>query len=148
MMKKIMPPSYFFALLIFSIGAHFLLPVAKIVRPPLSYIGILLIIFGATINLWTDSLFKKAGISVKPADSPASFETGGPFRISRHPMYLGMVSVLLGVAALFGSLVTFLFPVLFIIFMELAFIPMEEAHCEQEFGDRYREYKGRVRRWI
>jgi len=63
-------------------------------------------------------------------------------------MYLGMVLLLLGVAIVHGTLISFAFPVVFGILMELLFIPFEEANLERIFGKQYLEYKQRVRRWI
>jgi protein-S-isoprenylcysteine O-methyltransferase Ste14 len=77
-----------------------------------------LILFGIIINLWTDSLFKKKQTTVKPHEMPNFFIDSGPFRLSRHPVYLGMMSILLGVAIFPGSL------------------------------NRYVDYRKKVRRWI
>lgn len=100
------------------------------------------------MNIWADNLFKEKNISVKPHEPPAELETSGPFRLSRHPMYLGMVLVLLGAAVLLGSLVTFIFPIAFVIAMNLMFIPLEEKNAEEIFGEKYLGYKRKVRRWV
>jgi protein-S-isoprenylcysteine O-methyltransferase Ste14 len=47
-----------------------------------------------------------------------------------------------------GSLITLIFPVLFIIISELLFIPFEEENLEKLFGKKYSEYKKKKRRWI
>jgi len=148
MKKKVMPPTYFIILLLLSIGLHFISPIKRLIYSPYTYLGIILIIFGIAINIWSDSLFKKSKTTVKPYENPTKFETSGPFRISRHPMYLGMVAVLLGVAILLGSLITFVFPILFIVLMEILFIPPEEKNLERVFGNEYTTYKNKVRRWI
>jgi len=148
MNKKIMPPTYFIVLLFSSIGLHFLFPVMRLISLPYNYLGILIIIFGIILNLWTDSLFKKRQTTVKPHEMPNFFISSGPFRISRHPMYLGMILILLGVAAFLGSLISFVFPIIFVMIIEKLFIPMEEKNLEKEFGDKYIAYKKRVRKWI
>ncbi len=143
-----MPPTYFIALLILSILFHFIFPVKKIIYAPYTYLGYIPIIFGAVLNIWSDSLFKKSKTTVKPYGSPTKMEISGPFRISRHPMYLGMAAVLLGVAIIHGTLITFLFPIIFIILMEVIFIRVEEKSMEKEFGKKYLDYKKKARRWI
>jgi len=100
MRQKIMPPTYFFALLLLSIALHFILPVRQLIDLPYRYLGIVLIAFGAVVNVWTDSLFKSNKTTVKPHENPTELITSGPFRLSRHPMYLGMTAVLSGVAIL------------------------------------------------
>ncbi len=146
--NRIMPPTFFMALLLLSIGFHFILPIFKFTFSPYNYIGIALVIFGIVINLWTDSLFKKKQTTVKPHKIPNFFITNGPFKISRHPMYLGMASILLGTAIFLGSILTFIFPIVFIIITESIFIPMEEKYLKNKFGEEYTDYKKRVRRWI
>jgi len=148
MAKKIMPTNYFMMLLVLSIVVHFVLPVFQIIRPPFSYSGVLFIVFGAIINVWTDNLFKKVHTTVKPHRMPTTLTTSGPFRISRHPMYLGMTSILLGVSFLCGSFITFLSPIFYMVIMEAVFIPMEEKNLASQFGDEYVDYRKRVRRWV
>jgi protein-S-isoprenylcysteine O-methyltransferase Ste14 len=57
-------------------------------------------------------------------------EVAGSFRISRRSVYLGMVAILPGIACSLGPLITFVFPVLFVVIVEFMFIPFEEADLE------------------
>jgi protein-S-isoprenylcysteine O-methyltransferase Ste14 len=148
MPPKLMPPTYFMILLVFSIVLHVVFPVKTILHAPYTYLGLFFILFGTVLNLWADALFKKRSTPVKPHEPPTSLEVSGPFRISRHPMYLGMAAILLGLAILLGSVISFVFPVLFILVMELLFIPTEDWNLEQAFGAEYQAYKKRVRRWL
>ena len=143
-----MPPTYFMILLFFSMGFHFVFPISKFVFVPYNYVGIVFIAFGVVMNLWTDSLFKQKQTTVKPHLMPSFFIVTGPFKISRHPMYIGMLSILLGTAVFLGSLSSFVFPIIFIVIIEKLFIPIEEENLEKKFGNKYSEYKKRVRRWI
>jgi protein-S-isoprenylcysteine O-methyltransferase Ste14 len=148
MKGEIQPPTYFAALLFLSAASHFIYPVRQVVEPPYVYLGLPLIVFGAALNLWADSLFKKGKTTVKPQEMPSKLVVSGPFRISRHPMYLGMAAILLGEAVFLGSLTTFAFPLTFAILMEALFISTEDVNLEKAFGKEYRDYKSRVRRWI
>ena len=148
MQKKITPPTFFIILLLLSMGFHFVFPIFQFVLFSYKYIGVVLIVFGIAINLWADSLFKKKQTTVKPDEMPNFFIDYGPFKFSRHPMYLGMLSILGGTAIFLGSLITFIFPAIFTILMERMFIPMEEKNLEKRFGNKYLSYKKRIRRWI
>ena len=148
MERRIMPTTYFIIFLLLSIGCHFVFPLLKFIFSPYNYLGFGLIIFGVIMNLWTDSLFKQKQTTVKPYEMPNVFITSGPFKLSRHPMYLGMMFILLGVAIFLGSLITFAFPIIFIMIMERRFISLEEKNLEKKFGNQYIDYKKRVRRWI
>jgi protein-S-isoprenylcysteine O-methyltransferase Ste14 len=146
--QRVMPQTYFIGILALSIIFYFIFPINKIIFPPYIYTGWLLILFGIILNLWTDRIFKKNKTTVKPYEIPTSFEISGPFSISRHPMYLGMALVLFGIAILHGTLITFIFPIIFIILMEIIFIPEEEKNLGKKFRKKYLNYKKKVRRWI
>ena len=145
---RIMPPTYLFLLLVSQIGLNYLVPRFKILDYPLSYMGFLLITVGGLLNLWTDKIFKEEETTVKPNKDPSQLLTEGPFRISRHPMYLGMFFILLGAAFVLGTFQSFIFPLLFLVLMEVLFIPTEEKNLERLFGEEYIRYKNMVRRWM
>ena len=73
-----------------------------------------------------------------------------PVIVFLHPplTYLGMAAILLGTAVILGSLTAFLFPLIFIMLMEIQFIPLEENNCKSVFGEDYEDYRRNVRRWI
>ncbi len=146
-MKKL-PPTYFVMLFLLAIGLHFILPIKNIILFPYNYLGFIFIIFGSVINIWADSLFKKSGTTVKPFEKPSRFITKGPFSISRHPMYLGFVSILFGLAVLLGSITVFLSPLAMIAILERKFIVYEEKNLEGLFGEDYIRYKNKARRWL
>ena len=147
-MRKIMPTNYFIALLILLTILHFTFPVVKILHTPSSYLGWALILFGAVMNLWTDKLFKQHATTVKPHLKPSTLITSGPFSVSRHPMYLGMAAVLLGVAVIHGTISGFISPVIYVVIMDMLFISVEEKNLRDVFGARYADYVRKVRRWI
>ena len=148
MKRKIMPPTYFMILLVLSVIFHFLFRDSRIIFLPLGYIGLALVLFGIVINLWTDSMFKRKKTTVKPHETPSVMIKSGPFGISRHPMYLGMTSILIGACVFLGSWVTFVFPLVFVVIIETLFIPMEEKNLKKIFGKGYEDYRKTVRRWI
>jgi len=147
-MKRIMPPTYFMFLLALSVLLHFLFPLVRFSYSPYNYIGTLLIIFGIFLNLKADSMFKKSRTTIKPHLMPSFFEVSGPFRINRHPMYLGMFLILFGTALIMSFLTAFIISFVFIALIEILFISKEEKNMEKAFGKKYLNYKKKVRRWI
>lgn len=115
---------------------------------PYKYLGIILIIIGSWLNYRADQIFKNKQTTVKPYEKSTALIREGPFKFSRHPMYLGMALILLGVAFLLGSVTALIGPIIFIILMKIIFIPVEEKMMEQTFGQEYLDYKNRVRRWL
>jgi protein-S-isoprenylcysteine O-methyltransferase Ste14 len=79
--------------------------------------------------------------------SPALLMTGGPYALSRNPMYIGELALWLGLAILFGSPVVLAGFVLWAALMRRLAV-REEVLLEAAFGDRYRQYKARVPRWF
>jgi len=148
MKPRIIPPVYFFLFLSLMIALHFFFPVKKVVMPPYSCTGFLLIALGLAVAAWARLLFKARDLPVRPGEDLKDIETSGPFRFTRNPMYLGMTVVLLGGSIGFGSLTAFLCPLAFFVVINLIFIPFEERKMEATFGKKYLEYKHRVRRWL
>ncbi len=92
--------------------------------------------------------FANADAEIMTFDTPRNLVTGGLFAHSRNPMYLAMLLLVLGAALITGHWVALLFPFIFLIAANWWYIPFEEAAADQAFGDPYRQYRARVRRWI
>ncbi len=146
--RRLLPPGYLWIHLAAMVGLHLILPLFQLVETPYRYIGIPLIGIGLWLNIRADRLFKERRTTVKPFEESSALILDGPYRFSRNPMYLGMASALLGVAILLGSLITFLAPITFCVFMNMAFIRYEEKAMETAFGEDYLAYKRRVRSWL
>jgi protein-S-isoprenylcysteine O-methyltransferase Ste14 len=69
-------------------------------------------------------------------------------RFTRNPIYLGMVLGLIGLAIAFNSLWLLMTLVPFALVIRYGVITREEAYLERKFGDGYRRYRARVRRWL
>lgn len=146
--KPIMPPTYLLISIIAMLALHFVVPIAKVIPQPIDFLGILFILAGLATNLWASSLYKKRNTTIKPFEQSTYFATEGLYRFSRHPMYLGMVVLLLGIALLLRSITPFLVIPIFAWLTTRNFINPEEKAMEETFGDAYREYRQRVRRWL
>jgi protein-S-isoprenylcysteine O-methyltransferase Ste14 len=94
--------------------------------------------------------FRRARTTVnpmKPADA-SSLVTGGIYRFTRNPMYLGDALILLAVAVFFSNPLGLAGVVLFVAWMNLFQIPAEERALKAKFGEAFERYCERVRRWI
>ena len=81
-------------------------------------------------------------------DEPNKLVTEGIYKITRNPMYLGFVLLLIGVAVILGSASVFSIVIIFSIITDLWYIRYEERALEKKFGSAYDTYKSKVRRWI
>jgi len=109
-----------------------------------------LIVVGSILGLgwWSVRLFRRTGQNENPWKPTPAIVASGPFRITRNPMYLQMALVCIGFAVLLSSVwILLLTPVCAWLLQRFAILP-EEAYLERKFGDAYRAYKGRVRRWL
>ena len=146
--RKIIPPVYMlFALAVMS-ALHVYLPIARILHPPYTYAGAVLIAAGLLMSITAAGSFRKVGTPVIPFERSTVLVTTGMFRYTRNPMYLGLMLILVGVWIVFGSLSPGLPILAFLWIIQRNFILGEERFLEEIFGQQYLSYKGRVRRWI
>lgn len=135
-------------LILLPVLLHFLVPIARILGPPYTYLGIPLLAGGLMLMNWAARTFKRENAGFSLGEQRLTLVTSGPFRFTRNPMYLGMLVWLTGLAVLLGSLVTFVFPALLFILANGILIPVEESSLEQTFGQQFVTYRRRVRRWL
>ena len=146
--RRVIPPVYFLAALLLMAGLHVALPVRQVIQLPYRYGGLLFVLGGIVLVLWAARLFGQAGTTIKPFQESSALVVRGPYRLTRNPMYLGMVGGLVGVAVLLGSLAPVIVIPLFVALLDVRFIRAEEAMLERSFGATYRDYKTRVQRWL
>lgn len=146
--RKIIPPVYLLCSLLAMTALHYLAPIARFATPPWSYLGLLPLLAGIVMSAVAAGSFKRAGTPVVPFEPSTVLVTGGMFRVTRNPMYLGMILSLLGAAVLFGTVGALLPIPVFAWIIQSQFIVGEERFLEEIFGSAYLTYKKRVRRWI
>ena len=93
-------------------------------------------------------MFIKADTGLEPFDEATTLVTGGFYRVTRNPMYVGMFLMLFGVAFLMGSISVLLPLLMFVLVIRYNFVLGEERFLEAAFGQDYLIYKSEVRRWI
>ena len=103
---------------------------------------------GLALLIWTLAVFVRRRTTVNPYAGASTLVTGGPFRFSRNPIYLGDFLLRGGAALWLASLWPLLFAPLLWALIRYTVIRHEEAHLEAKFGDAWRAYAARVRRWL
>jgi len=146
--RKIIPPVYLFITLLLMWLMNYFIPVYNYTSPPIAYAGIIPVIGGIAIAAIAARSFKKVDTGLEPFDEATVLVTGGFFRFTRNPMYIGMFLLLLGVAFLMGSVGALLPIPVFILIIRNSFVLGEERFMEAAFGQQYRDYKLKVRRWL
>ena len=92
--------------------------------------------------------FRRARTSPVPWRPASALVTSGPYRLTRNPMYVGLTMLYLGGTALLNSAWPLAFLPIILLVMDRSVIPAEERHLEGRFGEEYRAYCERVRRWL
>jgi protein-S-isoprenylcysteine O-methyltransferase Ste14 len=92
--------------------------------------------------------FQAAGTNIPPNLPTTALVVDGIYRRTRNPLYLGLTLVYLGLGVAAGSFwaIGLVVPLLWVI--NTGVIAREEHYLERKFGDAYRAYKARVRRWV
>jgi protein-S-isoprenylcysteine O-methyltransferase Ste14 len=114
----------------------------------LDWLGTPLAAAGVGLMLWAWSCFRRSGTTPMPTGTPSSLVLTGPYRWTRNPMYLGITTVLAGLALILGSPWFTLVPVGFWQIVNRLFIPYEEARLTALFGRDFQAFTVTVRRWL
>ena len=118
------------------------------IRPMIVMVGWALIALWASIQLPAYYLFYRARTSLMPSQPATMVVEVGPYRWSRNPMYVGLTVLSIGVAFVFNALWPLVLLPVAVLVTDRYIIPREEQYLERAFGDGYREYRNRVRRWL
>jgi protein-S-isoprenylcysteine O-methyltransferase Ste14 len=123
-----------------------------IAQPPSDRIGVLAllpILFGIGVHLYSAWHFAVTGLGTPaPIDPPKTLVVCGPYRLTRNPLYVGVVSVLFGEALMVRSLtLTEYAAAVFLAFYAFVLV-YEEPVLRDKFGAAYAEYCAKVPRWI
>jgi protein-S-isoprenylcysteine O-methyltransferase Ste14 len=116
---------------------------------PLAALSLLLLALGAAIYGWCVWDFAAFGRGTPaPIDAPKKLVVRGLYRFTRNPMYVGVLLVIVGFAARFGSVDVLFYAACVAIAFNLFIRLYEEPHLTQVFGEEYVAYCARVGRWL
>jgi len=111
-------------------------------------LGWALVLFFLGWNGWSLWLFDRHETGLLPGQATHALIEEGPYRLSRNPLYVGLLALYLGLALLaptFWGLVLFPSAVLLV---RWGAVRPEERFLRERFGSSYEEYTRRVRRWL
>lgn len=105
------------------------------------YLGILILVIGLALYIWTIMLFSQVEGTQAPIAPTQKLVTTGAFAISRNPMVTGVILFVLGLGIILNSLsfilIGFVIPISYLIYIKL----IEEKELEARFGEEYIAYK-------
>ena len=113
-----------------------------------SVAALLFLLAGIILIVWSNALFQRAHTSLVPIRPSTTLVIQGVFRLTRNPMYLGLLCIYIAAALWFGALWALILAPVLLLIMQRMVIVKEERYLERRFGDAYRQYCTQVRRWI
>lgn len=147
MRPPLVPPVYLLILLVLAVLTSQYMPLVS-VGPTWRAVGSVALLGGLALVLWAAGLFTRQKTPIYPFSDATALVTGGIYRFTRNPMYLGMALILAGAALVAGGVSGLIFAPVFALIIEQKFILYEEMKLEKAFGEAYRDYCKKVRRWI
>jgi protein-S-isoprenylcysteine O-methyltransferase Ste14 len=145
------PPLVITALVAIAMwGISLITPLLEIFTPYRVPVAIAIALAGIAFNITGIISFRQAQTTVNPVkpESASSLVSSGIYRVTRNPMYVGFLFVLMAWAAFLSSPWTLLGPLAFFFYISRFQIVPEERALSEIFGTDYTAYKMRVHRWL
>ncbi len=139
------PPVILLASIVLQIILLFSFPISVDLS---SLLGLILILSGISLVFVSFRFMRKMKTTFIPDGTPEVLISSGPFKFSRNPIYLGMLTVLVGVAFLMSSLSAIIIAFVFGIIINFTWIAHEEKKLHELFSEDWENYSSKVRRWI
>ena len=142
------PPFLYVVPFIAGLLLHWVLPVPLLPRSIAAPLGVILVALGLALGASAMISFRRARTSPIPIKPTTAIVATGPYRFTRNPMYVGLAVLYLGLTLWVDSLWPVLFLPVALFTIQRYVIAREERYLEAKFGEEYRRYKARVRRWV
>lgn len=121
-----------------SLGGH----------PAALWAGVVLLVLGVAFNVWGSLVMRRGGTNINPALPTKALVLSGPFRLSRNPLYVAAAVMFIGLTLIVDSVWGLLILVPVLAVMHFGVILREERYLERKFGEGFRRYRARVRRYL
>ncbi len=142
------PPLIYVAFFLVGLGFQRYVPMARLPVGIGRVLGAVLVLSWLVLTTWSFRRFWASGTSVVPIRPTTALVTEGPYRLTRNPMYLGLLLLYIGVACWFGLVWPLLLAPVVVWVMGVSVIGREERYLTRKFGDEYQRYQEHVRRWL
>jgi protein-S-isoprenylcysteine O-methyltransferase Ste14 len=143
------PPIAWALAMLTALALQWLMPLTFVpAAAPAGWVGGAVFAIALALAAWAIATLTRAGSNVPTSMPSTTIVDAGPYRVTRNPIYLGMIVGLIGLAIAFDCLWLLVALVPFSLVIRYGVVAREEAYLERKFGDVYRRYRSRVRRWL
>ena len=147
--SRVPPPAIILVVAVFMWWVSRAVPPFHFDLPAHNWLAVVLVSAGFVAGLSGVVTFRHAKTTVNPLKPHASsLVTWGVYAISRNPMYLGGLIMLLGWAIFLSNALAFLFLPVYVLYLNRFQIAPEERVLTSLFGETYVAYQARARRWL
>jgi protein-S-isoprenylcysteine O-methyltransferase Ste14 len=145
----IRPPVAWGLAIIAGLALDWLVPLSFLPADlPAGLLGAMVFVLALALFAWAIVTITRAGSNVPTNLPTTAIVESGPYRYTRNPIYLAMFLGLIGLAIAFDNVWLLMMLVPFALVIRYGVVAREEAYLERKFGDVYRGYRSRVRRWL
>jgi len=145
---RVIPPVLFGAALVIAVLANWIVPVQMFPDFLRFWFGSIVIFASLVIIVPSIVAFKRAKTPFDVRRPASALVSDGPFRYSRNPGYVALISLCIGIAMIVDNVFMLVTVVIATVYLQRFVVLAEERHMEAQFGEEYLEYKRKVRRWL
>ena len=144
----VIPPLLYLGAVAAGLLLEWLAPLGWRAAPLTRAAGIGLVAAGLALAGWARRTFRRLGTDVHPRRPTTALAWDGPYRFTRNPMYVGLTAGYVGLALATSSIWTALLLIPVAILMHWGVVRREERYLDAKFGESYRAFRSRVRRYL
>ena len=144
----VLPPLLMLGALILVLVLHHFWALNIGAKALATVLGAVLCVLGVASAAWGRIVLVRAGTNVSPLKPSTAIVTSGPYRFTRNPLYVGIISVFIGLSLIIGTWWGFVMLIPAVLILHNGVVLREERYLERKFGHPYLKYKRAVRRYI
>jgi protein-S-isoprenylcysteine O-methyltransferase Ste14 len=142
------PPLLYAGAIIIALLLNLVWPLPIFASTAGRWFGLLPIVLGAAVLAWGRRALLSGGTPVDPTLPTACIVTSGPYQFSRNPLYVGLTLIFLGLTLAMNTWWGILVLIPLVLIMDIGVVRREERYLDQKFGEGYRQYCSKVRRYL
>src|SRR5256885_9766824 len=144
-----MPPFLYLGVFLVAVVAQWLAPLRIFPTTGLAVtLGLTIAVVAIAGARWGRRTMTAAGTNVRPTRPATTIVTAGPFRYSRNPLYVALTLLYVGLTIALNTWWGMVLLVPLLATMDFGVVLQEERYLQRKFGDSYRAYRQKVRRYV
>ena len=144
----VLPPILYGVTFVVVAMLQWIWPLTIVRQATAFWLGLVLSVTALVIGAWGRRTMLGAGTNISPLKPAITLVNSGPYRFSRNPLYVAMTLLFVGLTLLVNSWWGVFLLVPLAVLLHFGVVCREERYLERKFGEEYRNYRLRVRRYI